>query len=136
LLIAVASRPVKEFRRSKSVASSLATLGGSVWWRGTRISDVRLFNLKLDGNGGQELRKELSSIPYGFCLDVGGKTITPETMKDFGTIDRLESLVLHNTSVDEQSVVEFQQRRPDVDITIDLPGTNLHSHKTFPAHTQ
>jgi hypothetical protein len=48
LLIAVATRPVMEYRHSKSVATPVAKLGGSVLWRGTRISDVRFLNPKRD----------------------------------------------------------------------------------------
>lgn len=103
-----------------------------MWWRGTRISDVRFLNPKLDADGWWEL----SSIPYGFCLQVDGKTFTSETMKDLVSIEHLEYLVLHNTSVTERSVVEFQQRRPDVGVMLDLPGNTEHSHKEFPTYTQ
>ena len=130
LLCAFATHQLVQYRHSRSVAWSVAKLGGSVSWRGPRISDVRFLDPRLDADGWQELSK----IPYGFCLQVDGRTFTSQTMNELVRIKHLEYLVLHNTRVQEQDVIDFQQQRPDVRVTLDVPGKASHSHKEFPAN--
>ena len=128
-LIAVSMRPIGEYRASRTMANTVTRLGGNVWWKGSRISDVRFQNPKLDADQWQELSK----MPYGFCLDIVGKTITANTLHDVSEIKPLKNLVLHNTSVNVQDIERFKRQRPDISVMIDIPTGGKHAHKEFPA---
>ena len=128
-LVAVSIRPISEYRASRTMANTVKSLGGNVWWRGPRISDVRFQNPKLNADQWQELSK----MPFGFCLDISGKTITANTLHDVSEIKPLENLVLHNTSVNVQDIERFKRNRPDIGVTIDIPTGGKHVHKEFPA---
>ena len=128
-LVVIGMRPTEEYMQSKSMAGTVARLGGNVWWRGLRISDVRFQNPILSADEWQEL----SEMPYEFCLDIGGRTITSNTLDDISVIEPLQNLVLHNTSLKIQDIERLKRQRPDISVVIDVPSGGKHSHKEFPA---